>query len=572
MVEFIKRIFAPPVLEGDEKTRMAVLLNSILWAVILIGAIYTTVAPFLLGQYFSAALTAIVVATALASRALMHRGYMRAATILLLVILHATLVAAIAISGGTFGASYFSLIMTTVIAGVLLGGRSAYIMAGINSVTGLGVMLIQDVLPEPLIPQLPVTLWSSLVVYVFFTAALLSASRKGVDKLLDNLKTIQVELIQKNRELQEIGENLERSVSERTAELNAANQRNEKRAGQFQAIVQVSRAISQTQNLERLLPDITDLISRQFGYYHVGIFLIDEINEFASLAATNSEGGKKMLARSHKLRIGQTGIVGNVAGTGAPRIAMETGVDALYFNNPELPETRAEAALPLFGQGQRVIGVLDVQSKDANAFGQEDIQTLTALADQVAIAINNARLFEETQKSLKEADAVYRQDLKAGWARYARAQKLAGIRRHSLKTNFLAEPIDVPGASEALRSGGIIIHKEGGNGAANLAIPMKLRGETVGVLNIRSEDKNEWSDDEMDIINAIIERAALSIENARLLEESRKTAERERAIGEISAKIGSGTEIESILRTAVRELGTQIGGAQVTIEIGGGDK
>ena len=129
--------------------------------------------------------------------------------------------------------------------------------------------------------------------------------------------------------------------------------------------------------------------------------------------------------------------------------------------------------------------------------------------------------------------------------------------------------MDLPGIVEAVRSGSIY-RKTESDGSSLLTIPIKLREQTVGVLNVKSVGNRSWTDDEVDIMSAIVERAALSIENARLLEESRLIAEREHVIGEISSKIGSGTQIEDILRTAVRELGAHINGAQVTVEIGGG--
>lgn len=275
-----------------------------------------------------------------------------------------------------------------------------------------------------------------------------------------------------------------------------------------------------------------------------------------------------MLARSHKLQVGQTGIVGIVAGNGLPRIALDTGADAVFFDNPDLPDTRSEMAIPLFREGRQIIGVLDIQSTEPNAFGQEDIQALNSLTDQVAVAVNNALLFEETQKALRESEAAYRRNLRSGWARYARSQNLAGVRRRSYKTQFLSEPVELPGADEALRSGNVHVKKDDGENATRLAVPIRLRGEIVGVLNVQTDREREFSRDELDIVNAIIERAALSIENARLLEESRRTADRERAISDIAAKISTGTELETILKTAVRELGSQISGAQVTIELG----
>ncbi|MBL8062542.1 MAG: GAF domain-containing protein [Anaerolineales bacterium] len=567
-----RQIFAPPIFEDDEKTRIAALLNSILWAVILIGAVYTIVAPIILGQYFSAILTASIVIIGLTARQLMVRGYIRAAAVILLAVFNLVLIISIIISDGIFGASYFGLVMTTVIAGVLLGGRSAYIVAIINSLMGLGIMLAQNSLPDTLIPQTPVTFFSSLVVYVFFIAALLQASARGFDKLLENLRNAQEELTRKNQELQAFSANLENTVTSRTAELDAANQRIERRASQFEAISQVSRVINQAREIESLLPQVTQVISQQFGFYHVGVFLMDANSEYAVLIAANSSGGQKMLARNHKLKVGQTGIVGYVAGTGLPRIALDTGADAIYFNNPDLPETRSEMALPLLRQGREIIGVLDVQSREQNAYNQEDVRILTTLADQVSIAIENARLFEQSQQALQEAETFYRGNLKDGWMRFTRSKQIMGVQRRSLRTSFLSEPVDIPGMHEAVRSGSVYRRVEENENSTRLTFPMKLRGQVVGVLNVKSGADHTWSRDEMDIISAIMERAALSIENARLLEESRKVAEREHAIGEISTKISAGTEIEAILRTAVRELGAHISGAQVTVEIGDGEK
>lgn len=568
LMNYLRRLFAPPVFEDAEKARVAVLLNSILWAVIVIGAIYTLAAPLFLGQFFSAILTGTIVIIGLVSRQLMIRGHIRWASIILLMVFNVTLIVSIVISDGTRGASYFALVLTTVIAGVLLRGRSAYIVSGINILIGLGVMLAQDSLPHTLIPQSPVTFFSSLVVYVIFIAALLQAYALGFDKILENLRNAQIELIRKNKELQQFSENLENIVASRTAELDRANQRIERRADQFETIAQISRVISQTQGLDTLLPQITQLISQRFGFYHVGIFLLDASKDYAVLIAANSPGGQRMLANNHKLRIGQTGIVGYVAGTGLPRIALDTGADAIYFNNPDLPETRSEMALPLLRNEGEVLGVLDVQSRESNAFNQEDIRILATLSDQVAIAIENARLFEEQQRTLLETQSIYSGDLKAGWTRFTRAKRIAGIHRRNLKTSFFPEPLELPGETEAIRSGSVF-KKSDNAGVTFLTIPIKLREQVVGVLNVRSEHGTEWTDDEMDIITAIIERAALSIENARLLEESRRVAEREHVIGEISTKIGSSTEIDAILRTAVRELGAHISGAQVTVEIGG---
>ncbi len=148
-------------------------------------------------------------------------------------------------------------------------------------------------------------------------------------------------------QLQETLLGLETRVAERTAELEESSQKLQIRANQFEAIAQLARAITSIQDLDTLLPRITKLVSQQFGFYHVGLFLLDESRQYAVLSAANSEGGQHMLARKHRLGVGQTGIVGYVTSTGNPRIALDTGTDAVYFDNPDLPDTHSEMALPL---------------------------------------------------------------------------------------------------------------------------------------------------------------------------------------------------------------------------------
>jgi GAF domain-containing protein len=354
---------------------------------------------------------------------------------------------------------------------------------------------------------------------------------------------------------------LEQRVEKRTQDLAGANQINEHRAQMFQAIAQVTRAIISTQNLQDLLPQITQAVSQHFGFYHVGIFLLSTNKEYAVLSAANSEGGQKMLERNHKLRVGQVGIVGYVAGTAKPRIALDTGEDAIYFNNPDLPETRSEMALPLIQVGGQTIGVLDIQSTEPNAFNREDIEMLIALAEQVSMAIANAQLYEKTQKQLLESEMLYRRDMQTGWKKFTRSQKIAGVRRIGMNTSLYKDSMELPGAKEVINSGTTYIK------SSQITLPVKLRGEIVGMLNVKANEKQKWTDDQMDIVTAIVERAALSIENARLLAESRMAAEKERAISEISAKISSSTQIETILKTMVQELGNQIGDAQVLVEI-----
>ena len=356
---------------------------------------------------------------------------------------------------------------------------------------------------------------------------------------------------------------LEKTVENRTAELVAANEKNERRARQFEAIAQVARSITSTQNFEILLPKITNLISREFGFYHAGIFLLDTRKEFAVLSAANSEGGQRMLERNHSLRVGETGIVGYVTSAGKARVALDTGTDAVFFNNPDLPETRSEIALPL-RIGDEIIGALDVQSTESNAFNEEDINVLGTLADQVSIAIQNARQFEATRKALTESEILSRQFVQSGWQSFTKSRDLVGIRHTGVKATLLY------GKNKKSKSDGPDTSNRDQARAktrgASLSLPIKLRGEVIGSVDVRSPANRPFDQDELDIVTAIIERAAIAMENARLLAESQKRAAKERTIGEISAKISAQSDIDDLLKTAAQELNRTLPGTEIAIQ------
>jgi putative methionine-R-sulfoxide reductase with GAF domain len=217
------------------------------------------------------------------------------------------------------------------------------------------------------------------------------------------LETATAELVATRAELQQADRKLEHVL-----------RKDRRRADLLQASAQVSRAIARVRDVDLLLPLLTRLISRHLGFYHVGIFLLDDTGRYAVLRAANSEGGQRMLARAHRLAVGSQGIVGYATGTGQARIARDVGVDATYFDNPELSRTRSEMAIPLHIEND-IIGALDVQSAEPAAFDEDDVNMLTILADQVAIAIENARLFQQTQAALNEAQESYRRYLRQEW-------------------------------------------------------------------------------------------------------------------------------------------------------------
>jgi GAF domain-containing protein/HAMP domain-containing protein len=348
-------------------------------------------------------------------------------------------------------------------------------------------------------------------------------------------------------------DSLENRVKERTLDLEKANTLSEHRARQFETITRISRTVNSAQNLSELLPRISEEVSEQFGFYHVGIFLNDASNKYATLVAANSPGGKKMLARNHQLVVGEQGIVGYVTGSGDPRIALDVGIDSAYFNNPDLPETHSEMALPL-KTGGSVIGALDVQSTERNAFTKDDVEVLSTLADQISLAIQNARLFDQTQNALAESKALDRQNSRDTWSRLPEKLKLKGYR------------YTASGSAPLFESGNAGDQNTQSNSQRQeMLVPIILRGETIGTLSVQIPRSERISSDQVDLIKAVAERVALSAENARLFEETSMRATRERLVSDITTRIRSTNDPHEMIQTAVEELKRVLGATRIEI-------
>lgn len=386
---------------------------------------------------------------------------------------------------------------------------------------------------------------------------------RKVERAIDHEHTNELQAI--NIELEAHQKNLEQRVAERTADLEIASRSSEKNARQYKAITQVVRAISSIQDLDTLLPRITQVISEQFNIYHTGIFLLDNKQEFAHLRAANSEGGRKMLARGHKLEVGQTGIVGFVTAAGQARIALDVGTDATYFDNPDLPDTRSEIALPLRYSG-KIIGALDVQSIEPNAFDHEDVETLITLADQVAASINNTLILEEARKSLIESQSTFNDVTRQSWKVMQSKTFGYGFQSAGSAITSLDKPLEDKNVQEAIANDKTILSGKSDT-PSNLTIPIRLRGQIVGVMNLRTRKNRKLSSDETDIAEAVAERLSLAIETAVLLQSTQHRADIERVTTDITSKIGASTRFETILQTAAQELSRALGGSDVLVQI-----
>jgi GAF domain-containing protein len=351
-------------------------------------------------------------------------------------------------------------------------------------------------------------------------------------------------------ELEEIYRSLEERVQERT--------------GQVRTAAEVARDAVAIRDTKTLLDEAVNLISTRFGFYHAGVFIVDEVGENAVLQAASSEGGKRMLQKGHSLPVGKVGIVGYVTGSGNPRIALDVGDDAYHFANPDLPDTRSEIALPL-RSGNLIIGALDVQSTEPNAFSEDDLIVLQTMADQLAVAIENARLIEnqmELAASRRKVIEIYSRlaqqlsytDLELEIPRIL--QDELGFLGVSLGT---VEGLDVVVRSaEAVSDDLLSLLGERtaiGRGIlgravstlnpivavdeeylergprthltrlppTTICVPLITRGHAIGTITALTDKLGESQKRDLEMLELLSGQIAVSLENARLLEETQQS-------------------------------------------------
>lgn len=345
---------------------------------------------------------------------------------------------------------------------------------------------------------------------------------------------------------------LEEQVQERTSRL-------QRRSIQLEVAAQVARDVAAAHDLETLLYWAVNTIHDRFEFYHAGIFLIDQLQEYAVLRAATGEAGREMLNRSHRLKVGQTGLVGFVAQSGEARVASDVELDAVHFRNPLLPETRSEAALPL-KIADRVTGVLDVQSRQPGAFDPESLTVLQIMADQLAIAIQNASLLQESREALNELETTYRRINRQSWERVLLRSQVIGYEFDGMNASPILK-------STLMKSDPTRFTKEPPE-AAPLQIPLRVRSDAIGTLDIWAEDR-DLTETEIDLLATISNRLSQILESARLYEEAQAQATREQSINLITSQMRASVNLENILQKTVRELGRTLGASRAFIQIGG---
>ncbi len=555
MVERISK-WITPVSEDPDLTRQEYVLNVALSGLIGLGLLFAVGATFLwlLGKI--PAIGTVVGFGVLPFYLLAYRLNRRGRTRLAAYFPVTALL--LGMAGATFqvGIGHSTLIgfaMVTALAGLLLGLRPAllFTLLGTSAYVLIGILQASGQLPAAMLPAATIaadgiaiaTGLATLIVFNWLTNQQLSRTLRQERLLTTQLQAGQAQL--------------EQRVAERTADL-------ARRGAQLEAAAQVARETVALQDLRQLLDKTARLISQHFGFYHAGIFLLDPGGQWAVLQAASSKGGQRMLARGHRLRVGQEGIVGYVTGRGESRIALDVGADATYFDNPDLPETRSEMALPLQVRGE-VIGALDVQSTEREAFDAEDVAVLQTLADQVAVAISNAWLFQQAQESLEAERRAYRQLSREAWRELLRARPGGGYRyeggivapvdgHHDITTASFQREGDVDAKpAEAL---------------PELTLPVQVRGQRIASISAhKPREAGAWTGEEIALMETLAEQLGQALESARLHQDTQRRAAYERLTSEAAARMRQTLDVEAVLQTAVEEIYQALGLSEVMIRM-----
>lgn len=405
-------------------------------------------------------------------------------------------------------------------------------IASIGTLNLLGqIKLVRSDLPQPLLSD-----WLSYSAdYIVFAIALTWAFnllKKEFQSVANQFQSALTFLSKDRAEL-------ETRVNERTTGYI-------KKTEQLRAATYIARQTADIQDLEAILNLVVNLVTDQFGYYHAGIFLTNESQTDVVLQAASSEGGKRMVERGHSFQIGAKSIVGYSSSQKKPRIALDVGSDAVFFNNPDLPNTRSEMALPLLIH-DKVLGILDIQSDQAQAFSDDDIDVLQILADQIAVAIENMRLLEDAQTALMQVEMLTTVRTRDAWRQKVKESEFS----------YTYTPLGMrPGK----------MSKESTEKA--LRVPIILRGQMIGSISLARKNNAPWNDVDIHMVNEVANQAGLAVDNVRLVEEATERARQEQTVGELAARFSQSSDIDSLLQMAAREIGQVADVAEVSVYIG----
>lgn len=423
------------------------------------------------------------------------------------------------------------------LAGLLLGSRQGFFatLIAFLTVVGMGYGMnfggMNPPLQETLLDSMQFNNWLNIAIHIGIVGGFVIFSNYII------LNGLQASLFQQRALTMQLNAsrfNLEKNVEQRTADL-------QRRLAQIRTATDISRSINTMLDPDVLLQQVVDLIHKEFNLYYVGIFLVDEKGSNAVLKIGSGEAGKQMVALGHKLAVGGNSMIGWATARKEARIALDTGVEAVRFNNPLLPLTRSEIALPMVSRDV-CLGAVTIQSTEPEAFDNDDIRILQSIADSIAIALTNAQLFQQTQQNLEEIRSLNRAYLIQSWK-----DTQSQMREMDYSYQNPLPPV----------------HAETNN---QIHIPLTLRDQAIGNLTLELGDK-ALSPDEMEFIDGVVSQTAVALENARLIQQTQRKAMEEQQISQMTVQFSRANTVEQILRTALKELGSLPNIAEVSVQL-----
>jgi GAF domain-containing protein len=368
-------------------------------------------------------------------------------------------------------------------------------------------------------------------------------------------------------------------------QLQAQAQELEEVADQLRATAAISAVCSSTLELDTLLTEVVNTIQREFeraGVYYVELYLLNQRGEngrgqFALLKAATGSIGQQFLEHEHRVTLDRTTAVGRSLVYRKAVLAPSAEEGLVLLDNPLLDRTRTELALPMNSRG-RILGALSVQSTHEAAFDEDAITVLQTMAEQVAVAFDNAHLFAQTGAALREMESTQRRYLTEAWREFLSVEAVNRV-------DYVKPGVSI-GSADVLREARLaaVAHQrtvatdgppsEAGNGSvasgAVLAVPLKLRGQVVGTLSLHeTQQRRTWTSEEMALAEAVAEQVALTVDNLRLMDETQRRAAEERLISEVTARMRETMEVDAVLQTAIQSIGEALDIAEVEVRMGG---
>ncbi len=561
MLASLRRLLVPPVFEeDDEKTRAAALLNAMLLFIAGCGVILPLVSAFVAPSDFgfTAALGAVLVMGSVGLAFLLRSGRVQLASALFCLLFMVVVTTGVFTFGGIRSAVAKSYLLVILMAGLLIGWRGA-VAFGLFSVLSATAAFWAERQGTIRMPHDVVGTGDFVILIFIFVmmAMLLSFALRSIRVGFQGAREAAIELSSRNQELLAIRESLER----RTAVLQTASE--------------VSGGIASMLDPEQLMREVVELLRDRFVMYYVGLFLVEEIaaerdrertESYAVLRAGTGWVGREMVEQGHRLLVGGDSMIGQCVASGESRLEQDVHMAILRYRNPLLPDTRSEAALPLITRG-RVIGALSIQSERLRAFDEEEMAIMQALADQIASAIDNARLYVAAQEAAERSERVVQRYVQESWDTLVEdAPAASGYRYASGQSRADSEAWLLPMA-DAVRRGDIHVSQDEKAGAA-LAVPLIQNGVVIGVIGLQRPPGQEWSQDEQALMQSVSEQMTQALENRRLFQVARDRARRELVLRQTTERIRSQADFDAALRSAAQEMRKVVGATRVAIRLG----